>query len=108
MANTQGSGSDEKNRTFAPAGAGFNLEQFKNEVAGEIGMSLGRQGFGQGYSGQGASAASAGTLSGLAAGAQGTSAQNDFEASATLGQKKPSPAETVARQHGQKPSGSSK
>lgn len=41
-------GGNNENRTFAPAGAGFNLEQFKNEVASEIGLSLGRQGFGQG------------------------------------------------------------
>lgn len=151
MANTQGSGGTQKNRTLAPAGAGFNLEQFKNEVASEIGVGLGQQGFGQGYANQNAfanqsnfgagaaqqsaygsnagaaqqsayapnagaagtsgssmSTAATGSLSSLAAGAQGTSAQSDFETSATLGQKKSSPAENFARQRGQKPSGSSK
>lgn len=48
MANSTQGGSS-KSKTFVPAGAGFNLDQFKNEVANEIGMSLGRQGsFGQG------------------------------------------------------------
>ena len=46
MADSTQSGSK---KPLAPAGAGFNLDQFKNEVANEIGMSLGRQGtFGQG------------------------------------------------------------
>ncbi|MHB9146819.1 MAG: hypothetical protein ACYC5Y_16035 [Symbiobacteriia bacterium] len=127
MANTN-QGGNQKNRAFAPAGAGFNLDQFQNEVASEIGLSLGRQGtFGQGAQsaytpGQGAgsmstagnagmagagsasgatSALGSSTFAGLTGGAAGTSGQADFEASATLGQQQKPPASKVAKQHDQ-------
>ncbi|MCL5676513.1 MAG: alpha/beta-type small acid-soluble spore protein [Firmicutes bacterium] len=117
MANST-QGGNSKNRAFAPAGAGFNLDQFKNEVASEIGLSLGQQGsFGQNAAGQGSaaqnfgnvpaagaaqnSAAGAGSPGGLVAGAAGTAAQTDFEVSSTLGQKQNSPAAKVAEEQGQ-------